>query len=119
MSLEGQQLGEFEFLERLGQGEMAAGYKARQRSLKLEAIAIAIPVGTTLAYRWRKATLIHPDIKPDTIFLPEDGGVRLGDLGPAMSAGPTRARTVIGQPMGTPQSTSPEQVRDRPGRLNG
>jgi len=186
MSLEGQQLGEFEILERLGQGGMGAVYKARQRSLKrlvalktlqlsiaedaeyiarfqqeavaaaglnhpnlvqvhsagendglhwfameyvegesakarlnrkgrldpLEAIAITLHVATALEYGWRKAALIHRDIKPDNIFLSSDGEVKLGDLGLAKSAGQTTGLTVTGHSMGTPHYISPEQVQD-------
>jgi tRNA A-37 threonylcarbamoyl transferase component Bud32 len=184
MSLEGQQLGEFEILERLGQGGMGAVYKARQKSLRrmvalktlqaslaedpeyiarfeqeavaaaglmhpnlvqvfsagendglhwfameyvegesakvrlkrkgridpLEAIAITIHVATALEYGWRKAALIHRDIKPDNIFLSSDGEVKLGDLGLAKSAGQTQGLTVTGHSMGTPHYISPEQV---------
>jgi serine/threonine protein kinase len=184
MSLEGQQLGEFEILERIGQGGMGAVYKARQTSLRrtvalktlqaalandveyiarfqqeavaaaglshpnlvqvfsageneglhwfameyiegesakvrlkrkgrldpLEAIAIAIHVATALEYGWRKAALIHRDIKPDNIFLSSDGEVKLGDLGLAKSAGQTQGLTMTGASMGTPHYISPEQV---------
>jgi len=184
MNLEGQHLGEFEILERIGQGGMGAVYKARQSSLRrtvalktlqasladdveyiarfeqeavaaaglshpnlvqvysagetdglhwfameyiegesakarlkrkgrldpLEAIAIAIHVATALEYGWRKAALIHRDIKPDNIFLSSDGEVKLGDLGLAKSAGQTHGLTMTGASMGTPHYISPEQV---------
>ncbi len=187
MSLEGQTLGEFEILSRIGQGGMGAVYKARQISLKrlvalktlqaslasdaefiarfqreaiaaaslnhpnlvqvhsagetdglhwfamefiegesaktrltrkgrldlAEAVAIAIHVVTALEYGWRKANLIHRDIKPDNIFLSEDGEVKLGDLGLAKSVGGATAEvqslTMTGSSMGTPHYISPEQ----------
>jgi tRNA A-37 threonylcarbamoyl transferase component Bud32 len=183
MSLEGQQLGEFEIIERIGRGGMGAVYKARQTSLDrivalktlqsslaedadyiarfrqeakvaavlnhpnlvqvisageseglhwfameyvegesarvrlkrkgrlkpLEAIAITIHVATALDYGWRKAGLIHRDIKPDNIFLSGDGEVKLGDLGLAKSAGQAQGLTMTGSSMGTPHYMSPEQ----------
>jgi formylglycine-generating enzyme required for sulfatase activity/tRNA A-37 threonylcarbamoyl transferase component Bud32 len=184
MSLEGQQLGEFEIIERIGRGGMGAVYKARQTSLDrivalktlqsslaededyiarfrqeakvaaalnhpnlvqvisagesegqhwfameyiegesanvrlkrkgrlkpLEAVAITIHVATALEYGWRKAGLIHRDIKPDNIFLSSDGEVKLGDLGLAKSAGQAQGLTMTGSSMGTPHYMSPEQV---------
>jgi tRNA A-37 threonylcarbamoyl transferase component Bud32 len=184
MSLEGKHLGEFEIIERLGQGGMGAVYKARQISLgrtvaiktlqsslagdanyiarfrqeavaaaglshpnlvqvhaagesdglhwfameyiegesaqarlkregrlePLEAIAITMHVATALDYGWRKAALIHRDIKPDNIFLSSDGGVKLGDLGLAKSAGQATGLTATGAIMGTPHYMSPEQL---------
>ncbi len=180
---DGQRLGEFEILERLGQGGMGAVYKARQVSLDrlvalktlqasfasdpeyiarfrreakaaaalnhpnlvqvysagendglhwfameyvegesaqarvkrkgrldpAEAIAIGIHIATALEYGWRKAQLIHRDIKPDNIFLSNDGEVKLGDLGLAKSATETISLTMTGASMGTPHYVSPEQ----------
>jgi len=185
MSLEGQQLGEFEIIEHLGKGGMGAVYKARQTSLNrlvalktlqaslagnadyiarfrrearaaavlnhpnlvrvhsageseglywfameyvqgesakvrlkregrldpLEAMAIAIHVATALDYGWRKAALIHRDIKPDNIFLSAEGEVKLGDLGLAKSVGQEQGLTETGSAMGTPHYMSPEQAR--------
>jgi serine/threonine-protein kinase len=187
MSLEVHQLGEFEVLERLGQGGMGAVYKARQSVLKRlvaiktlspalamdgefvtrfhneavaaaalnhpnlvqvyaagenagqhwfamefvdgesvqkrldrlgklepeEAIAICMHVATALDFGWRKAQLIHRDIKPDNIFLSNDGEVKLGDLGLAKSASQENSLTMTGASMGTPLYISPEQTEGR------
>lgn len=183
MGLEGQTLGEFEIIARIGQGGMGAVYKARQTSLDrfvalktlratlagdaafiarfrreakaaaalnhtnlvqvhaagetdglhwfamefvegesaqarlkrkerldpAEAVAIGIHVATALEYGWRKAHLIHRDIKPDNIFLSTDGEVKLGDLGLAKNAGENQSLTMTGASMGTPYYISPEQ----------
>ena len=184
---DGQQLGDFEILGRLGQGGMGAVYQARQVSLDrfvalktlqasladdpeyiarfrreakaaaglnhpnlvqvyaagendglhwfameyvegesaqdrlkrktrldpAEAIAIGTHIATALEYGWRKAHLIHRDIKPDNIFLSSDGEVKLGDLGLAKNADETMSLTLSGASMGTPHYVSPEQAEGK------
>src|SRR6201986_2662630 len=71
MNLEGQQLGEFEILERLGQGGMGAVYKARQLSLKrlvaLKTLQNAVADNEAYIARFRQeaiaaAALNHPNL---------------------------------------------------------
>ncbi len=78
-----------------------------------EAIAICMHVTTALDYGWRKAQLIHRDIKPDNIFLSGDGEVKLGDLGLAKSSSQENSLTMTGASMGTPLYISPEQTEGR------
>ena len=187
MNLAGQTFGEFEILEKLGEGGMGAVYKGRQSALKRivaikvlqpslatdpeyvcrfsneavaaaalahpnlvqvhaagesngvhwfameyvegesvqkrlermgklppsEALAICMHVVTGLSYGWRKAQLIHRDIKPDNIFLSTDGDVKLGDLGLAKSLSQENSLTMTGASMGTPLYISPEQTEGR------
>ncbi len=187
MLQDGQQLGEFEILTKLGQGGMGAVYKARQTVLRrlvaiktlqsslssdaefvsrfhneavaaaglnhpnlvqvyaagqsdgihwfamefvdgesvqarlkrlgklepAEALAICMHVQTALEYGWRKAQLIHRDIKPDNIFLSNDGEVKLGDLGLAKSSDQQQGLTMTGASMGTPLYISPEQTEGK------
>jgi hypothetical protein len=87
--------------------------KRKQRLDPAEAIAIGIHIATALEYAWRKAHLIHRDIKPDNIFLSSDGEVKLGDLGLAKQADENQSLTMTGASMGTPHYVSPEQAEGR------
>lgn len=78
-----------------------------------EAIAICMHVATALEFGWRKAQLVHRDIKPDNIFLSHEGEVKLGDLGLAKSSDQQHGLTVTGASMGTPLYISPEQAEGR------
>lgn len=187
MNLAGQKFGEFEILEKLGEGGMGAVYKGRQSALKrmvavkvlqpglaadpeyvtrfnneavaaaalahpnlvqvhaagetagvhwfameyvegesvqkrldrmgklppMEALAICMHVVAGLSYGWKKAQLIHRDIKPDNVFLSNDGEVKLGDLGLAKSVSQENSLTMTGASMGTPLYISPEQTEGR------
>src|SRR5436190_8484168 len=61
MSLEGQRLGEFEILERLGQGAMGAVYKARQTSLNrlvaLKTLQAALASDAEFIARFRREAM--------------------------------------------------------------
>jgi formylglycine-generating enzyme required for sulfatase activity len=83
--------------------------KRKQRIDPAEVIAIGIHIATALDYAWRKAHLIHRDIKPDNIFLSSDGEVKLGDLGLAKRADENQSLTMTGAAIGTPHYVSPEQ----------
>jgi serine/threonine protein kinase len=87
--------------------------KRKGRLDTAEAIAIATHVATALEYGWRKARLIHRDIKPDNIFLSQDGEVKLGDLGLAKSTTQEDGLTITGASMGTPRYISPEQAQGK------
>jgi len=77
-----------------------------------EAVAITLCVAEALNYAWKKAKLIHRDIKPDNIFLSNAGEVKLGDLGLAKNIGDDSAHvTATGVMMGTPHYMSPEQAQ--------
>ena len=77
-----------------------------------EALDIAYHVASALDHAWQTAQLIHRDVKPDNIFLAQNGTVKLGDFGLAkiLREG-TSSVTVTGFVMGSPHFISPEQAR--------
>lgn len=77
-----------------------------------EALDIAYHVATALDHAWQTAQLIHRDVKPDNIFLAQNGAVKLGDFGLAkiLRDGATSV-TVTGHVLGSPHFISPEQAR--------
>lgn len=61
----------------------------------------------------RAANLIHRDIKPDNLFLADDGSVKIGDLGLTRLFDDHEALTLTGITVGTPHYMSPEQALGR------
>jgi serine/threonine protein kinase len=77
-----------------------------------EALDIAYHIATALDHAWQTAQLIHRDVKPDNIFLAQNGTVKLGDFGLAkILRDGARSATVTGFVMGSPHFISPEQAR--------
>jgi serine/threonine protein kinase len=58
--------------------------------------------------------LVHRDVKPDNVFLTEDGRIKLLDFGVAAWRGPyDRGQTIAGTVFGTPAFMPPEQASGR------
>jgi hypothetical protein len=77
-----------------------------------EALDIAYHIATALDYAWQQAQLIHRDVKPDNIFLAQNGTVKLGDFGLAkILRDGASSVTVTGHVLGSPHFISPEQAR--------
>ncbi|MCI0342749.1 MAG: serine/threonine protein kinase [Planctomycetales bacterium] len=73
-----------------------------------EALRIARDAADALA-AVHAAGLVHLDVKPENLLLPESGGVRLTDFGIARESPVLPAREDGGLYFGTPEYSSPEQ----------
>ena len=97
-----------EFVE----GESLGVHLNREGSLSRQtALTIIIRVARALDYAWKKARLVHRDIKPDNILISRDGRVKLADLGLAKSDEAPKHMTSTGTVVGSPHYISPEQAR--------
>ncbi len=76
------------------------------------ALEVALGVARGLA-AVHAAGLVHRDVKPSNILIPETGGARLTDFGLARAAaGESLALTRTGDIVGSPHYMAPEQWRD-------
>ncbi len=77
------------------------------------AIGIIQQIAEALEHAWKKARLVHRDVKPENIMLMDDGSAKLADLGLARHAHDTdeRGKDVM---VGSPHFMCPEQVLGAP-----
>ena len=81
---------------------------------EVEAVTIAAAVLAALAAAHADG-MVHRDVKPGNIMLPDSGGVKLADFGIAKSMQDASSNlTATGQIFGTAKYLSPEQVDGRP-----
>ncbi len=77
-----------------------------------EALNISIGIAEALRYAWEEKKILHRDIKPQSIFLTDNGVAKLMGFGIAKSSeGQSLGLTGIGFTIGTPEYMSPEQIQ--------
>jgi len=94
-------------------GESVRARVRRGAVPEAEAIAIAAEVADALAAA-HAVGVVHRDVKPENLWLSDDGGVRVLDFGLALLTSGDRTDlrlTQSGAVMGTPLYMSPEQAR--------
>ena len=91
------------------EGETLSSLLRRGRLPLGAAVGVAEQLLNALAYAHARG-VVHRDIKPDNVFVTDDGRIKLTDFGIAHAGGGT-ALTQAGTVMGTPGYMAPEQVR--------
>ncbi len=76
------------------------------------ALEVLEQVGSALTYLHGKG-FVHRDVKPENIFLRENGDLVLMDLG-IMHKAKDESLTAVGQALGTPAYMAPEHIRGKP-----
>lgn len=76
-----------------------------------DALLVAECVADALDHAWKKAGLIHCDIKPDNVIVDADGTVKVADLGLSRSLISMSVEEESDEILGTPAYISPEQAR--------
>lgn len=88
-------------------GETLAQHLRRERMAPSDSFAILDQLLDAVGYAHAQG-VVHRDIKPDNIFLTNDGRVKLADFGIARMDG--SMATIAGSVLGTPGYMSPEQA---------
>lgn len=100
----------------LVRGTSVQGLLRSQGKLSLEqASEIVVQVAAGLNAAWLKRSVVHCDVKPENILLPEDGGVKIADLGLAETAGAVPGQSEGGAAFGgSPYYVCPEVILGKP-----
>lgn len=111
----------FLIMELLTGQSLKEAWSTAQRRLPLERV---VPIANALLEvlaKAHEAGVIHRDIKPDNVFLCDDGAVRVLDFGVARlrEQGESEQVTVTGAMMGTPAFMAPEQALARWNEVDG
>lgn len=98
-------------MEYLPGGSLRARIEGKKVAME-EALEWMKQLATAMNYA-HKQGVVHQDIKPDNIFITQDGNIKIGDFGLALIAtGPAFERHAQGK--GTPAYMSPELCRGEP-----
>jgi serine/threonine-protein kinase len=77
-----------------------------------DAMRFMTSIAEVLQYTWSERKILHRDVKPQNIFITEDGQAKLSGFTIAKSSeGQSMGLTGVGFTIGTPEYMSPEQIQ--------
>jgi len=99
------------------EGEYLSSILKRDKRLKeQDAVSVALGLAEALDYAWSKGSILHRNIRPDSVIVAKGGQPILADFGMAKCIGATDEKggnmsiTMVGFTIGNPDYMSPEQV---------